>query len=86
MSMVSIVETDTGTQISQAIELFPIYTRSQIGVTESYSTSNNGFLRYGLLADGRFLMLKGPSGSIQNEIVLVQNWFEELRQVAPTQQ
>jgi len=60
-----------------------MYTRSQTGVIEGYSYGHNGSQRYGMLSDGRFLMLNGVSGSFQNEIVLVQNWFEELNQLAP---
>ena len=44
---------------------------------------------YDISPDGRFLMLKqdgGPSGSSEpNEpdLILVQNWFEELKRLAP---
>jgi Tol biopolymer transport system component len=86
MSAVTVTETENRIQISQPLDLFPMYTRSQTGIIESYSQSSNSSQRYGLLSDGRFLMLFGPSGSLQNEIVLVQNWFEELKRLAPPYQ
>jgi len=83
MSAVTFTETENRTQISQHLDLFPMFTRSQTGAVDDYSSSNNTGQRYGLLSDGRFLMLNGPSGTLQNEIVLVQNWFEELKRLAP---
>jgi hypothetical protein len=36
-----------------------------------------------LAPDGRFLMIKLPSAETSSDIVVVQNWFEELRRLAP---
>ncbi|HAS47780.1 MAG TPA: hypothetical protein DCS33_00515 [Gammaproteobacteria bacterium] len=83
MSAVTVTETENRTQISQPLDFFPMATRSQTGVVEGYSQSRNAGQRYGLLSDGRFLMSRGPSGTFQNEIVLVQNWFEKLKRLAP---
>ncbi len=36
-----------------------------------------------LAPDGRFLMIKSPSVGNSNDVVVVQNWFEELKRLAP---
>ena len=44
---------------------------------------------YHLAPDGRFLMLKNPSaestGAAATQVILVQNWFEELKRLVPTE-
>ena len=50
-----------------------------------------GIRQYHLAPDGRFLMLKdaalnGDVGQAPNQVVLVQNWFEELTRLVPTEE
>jgi serine/threonine-protein kinase len=44
---------------------------------------------YDVSADGRFLMIKQPeapdAGQAQPDIVIVENWFEELKRLVPTE-
>ena len=44
---------------------------------------------YDVSADGRFLMIKEPQaadgGQTQPEIVIVENWFEELERLVPVE-
>jgi len=47
-------------------------------------TAGNGSARnWDLAPDGRFLMLRLPAIENDSEIVVVQNWFEELKRLAP---
>ena len=40
---------------------------------------------YDISPDGeRFLMIKESAGSDSREFILVQNWFEELKRLVPT--
>ena len=34
--------------------------------------------------DGRFLIVKLEQDTVQRDVVLVQNWFEELKRLVPT--
>ena len=71
--------------ISQPEALFPMYTRNASGAQEAYLWAGNSGSGIGLMPDGRFLMALGPSGTRQYEIVLVQNWFTELQEMAPVE-
>jgi Tol biopolymer transport system component len=65
------VETDGGFSFAPAVELFsnPNLLTGNIG----------GFWSYDVASDGRFLMVQKPASSSKPaEIVVVQNWFEEL--------
>ena len=49
---------------------------------------NNGSRQYHVAPDGRFLMLKeavvqNPEDALPPQVVLVQNWLEELRERVP---
>ena len=48
-----------------------------------------GARQYHVAPDGRFLMLKdvvgqSPGDALPPQVVLIQNWFEELRELVPT--
>ena len=47
---------------------------------------DTGPTHFDIARDGRFLMLKTASdeGDAPPPIILVQNWFEELRRLAPS--
>ena len=47
---------------------------------EQYATSNNWGPQYDVFPDGKqFVMVRGADPLGTREIVLVQNWFEELK-------
>jgi hypothetical protein len=54
------------------------------GVIEQYARSGNSGIRYDVLPDGRFVMIRGPDPNAAREIVVVQHWFEELKRLVPT--
>jgi hypothetical protein len=73
------VETGTGApRIGRPTELF----------RGSYFASPNGSRQYHIAPDGRFLMLKSSPGStagaLPPQVVLVQNWLQELNARVPT--
>ncbi len=39
---------------------------------------------YDVAPDGRFLMMKEASSSRSDQLIIVQNWFEELELLVPT--
>jgi DNA-binding winged helix-turn-helix (wHTH) protein/Tol biopolymer transport system component len=43
------------------------------------------FSTYDVAGDGRFLMIQPSAGPADNSIVVVQNWFEELKHRVPTE-
>ena len=51
---------------------------------EQYAGSGNSGIRYDVLPDGRFVMIRGPDPNAAREIVVVQHWFEELKRLVPT--
>lgn len=54
------------------------------GVIEQYANSNNAGARYDIFPDGkRFVIIRGADPQGTREIVLVQNFFEEVRRLAP---
>ena len=53
-----------------------------------YTTGLSGKRQYHVAPDGQFLMLKNvtgqsPGDDLPPQVILVQNFFEELRQVVP---
>ena len=63
--------------------LFPMRQPNAEGTFESYGFGVNWGSGYDILPDGSFLMSRGVDVSQQQEIILVQNWLTELRQMAP---
>ena len=55
---------------------------SSTGAIEEYGVSGNWGPEYDLFPDGSMVMVRG-SGRDAREIVLVQNWFQEVKRVAP---
>jgi hypothetical protein len=47
----------------------------------AYRTSINAGNRYDVLPDGRFLMIRGADPTANREIVVVLNWFDEVRRL-----
>jgi len=58
--------------------------RSSSGAVEQYIGSGTAGPGYDVLPDGRFVMVRGADPSGSREIVIVQNWFEELKRLVPT--
>lgn len=53
------------------------------GIIEQYAASTNWGPRYDVFPDGRLVMLRGTDPQGTREIVLVQNFFEEVNRLAP---
>ncbi len=72
------VDTDGGFRVGQPTELF-------VG---NYVAAPGGVRQYHVGPDGRFLMMRDATQTTDNEnltqVVLVQNWFEELKRLVPT--
>jgi serine/threonine protein kinase len=51
---------------------------------EQYAAGNNAGPGYDILPDGSFVMVRIPDAEAAREIVLVLNWFEELKRLVPT--
>jgi Tol biopolymer transport system component len=73
------IEADTEFSFDAAIALFDVaHLNAPAGDVHSYDVA----------ADGRFLMIRSPSGTTEagasTSIVVVENWFEELKRRVPT--
>jgi len=65
------------------VPLFDLRVRNSSGAIEQYGGAGNVGPGYDVLPDGRFLMVRGADPAGAREIVIVQNWFEELRRLVP---
>ncbi len=54
------------------------------GAAAVYSGSNNQGAGYDVLPDGRFLVVRQPDPQDVREMVVIQDWFEELKRLVPT--
>ena len=70
-------------RLGKPAPLFDLRATGPTGVIEQYSGSGNGGTGYDVLPDGRFLMVRGPDPTSTREIVVVQNWFEEVKRLVP---
>jgi hypothetical protein len=57
--------------------------RGPSGDVEQYAGRANWGPGYDVLADGRFLVLRGPDPQGAREIVLVEQWFDKLARLVP---
>jgi Tol biopolymer transport system component len=72
-----------GLELGKPEGLFELTHSVPAGVTEAYRPGDNGGPDYDVLPDGkRFVMIRETAQDIR-EIVIVQNWFEELKRLAP---
>jgi hypothetical protein len=83
MSAVSVTVSGSAVQPGVLRQLFDLNVTSAGGVPEAYRRNNNYGPRFDVAPDGRFLMARGADPEKVREIVLVQNWFEELERMAP---
>jgi hypothetical protein len=68
--------------------MFSVVTSSPLFNLAGYVLAGQRGIRYEVAPDGRFLMLKNEApGDIgaRRDIVVVQNWFRELRRLGPAQ-
>ena len=53
------------------------------GAAAVYTGSNNQGAGYDVLPDGRFLVVRQPDPHGLREMVVIQDWFEELKRLVP---
>jgi hypothetical protein len=71
-------------RLARPMPLFDLRMTGPGGVVEQYVGSDNVGAGYDILPDGKhFVMLRGADSQGSREIVLVQNWFEELKRLVP---
>ena len=52
---------------------------------EHYQSTAPGYTSYDIHPDGRFIMIKPVAEASSQQINLVQNWFQELERIVPSQ-
>jgi len=73
-----------GLRLGAPVPLFELRAAGPAGAVEEYVSSSRSGISYDIFPDGkRFLMVKRVAEQNAREIVLVQNWFEELKRLAP---
>ena len=81
MMAVSVTPAGDTLRLGKPTPLFELRRRSSTGEIEQYADGGNSGAMYDVLLDGRFVMVRGADSEGTREIVLVQNWFEELRRL-----
>jgi hypothetical protein len=83
--MVVSVAPEGGTlKLGTPTKLFDMRVTSPSGTLEAYAGSSNSGASYDVFPDGRrFVMSRRPDPQGEREIVLVQNFFEEVKRLAP---
>ena len=81
--VVSVVTGRDGLRLGEPVRAIDMRVTGPAGVQEQYRGGSNWGPRYDTSPDGRFLMVRGPTQQDEREIVLVQNWFEELKERVP---
>jgi Tol biopolymer transport system component len=83
MLQVAVTVAATGLQLGTPEPLFDMQQASPDGTGFSFVGGDNGIgAGYDILPDGRFVLVRSPLPD-NREIVLVQNWFDEVRRLAP---
>jgi hypothetical protein len=83
MMAVSVAAEGASLRLGTPVSLFRLRTRSPSGAPEQYSTSGNFGRSYDVVPDGRFVMIRRADQSGAREIVLIQNFVEELKGARP---
>ncbi|MGH9257023.1 MAG: hypothetical protein ACRD3C_20885, partial [Vicinamibacterales bacterium] len=84
LMVVSVATVGDTLRLGKPMPLLDMRVPGSTGAIEQYAGSNNGGLRYDVFPDGkRFVMIRGADPQGTREIVLVQNFFEEVRRLAP---
>ena len=83
MMAVSVTPESASLRLGKPAPLFDLRVPGPTGAIEQYQRSDNFGAGYDVLPDGRFVMVRGADPTAAREIVIVQNWFEELKRLAP---
>ena len=82
--VVSVIDEGATLSLGTPTKLFELRMPGQMGTLERYGVSMNAGASYDILPDGQqFVMSRGPDLAALREIILVQNFFEELKQLVP---
>jgi hypothetical protein len=86
MMAVSVTPDGASLRLGKPTPLFDLRAPGPTGVIEQYvgRVGVNSGAGYDILPDGRFVMVRGADPTGTREIVLVQNFFEELKRLVPT--
>jgi len=81
---VSVTAAGDTLRLGKPMPLLDMRVPGSTGAIEQYAFSSNGGLRYDAFPDGkRFVMIRGPDQEGTREIVVVQNFLEEVNRLAP---
>ena len=80
---VSVTVTADSLRLGTPVPFLDMRVPTPAGIIEQYAASNNWGPRYDVFPDGRLVMLRGADPQGAREIVLVQNFFEEVKRLAP---
>jgi serine/threonine-protein kinase len=80
MMAVSVTSSNGALRLGKPTPLFSMRASGPVGAF-AYRTSINAGNRYDVLPDGRFLMIRGADPTANREIVVVLNWFDEVRRL-----
>ena len=83
MMAVAVTPDGASLRLAKPVPLFDLRVTGPAGAIEQYAASSNSGLRYDVLPDGRFVMIRRADRTGIREIVVVQNWFEGLKRLAP---
>lgn len=84
MQAVTVQVAGDSLQLSRPVSLFSMTVPGPAGIVLQYGGAGNAWRDYDVLPDGRFVMIRNTFSSADNrEIVLVQNWLEEVNRLAP---
>ncbi len=81
---VSVTPDGASLRLATPEPLFHLRVPGPTGAVEQYRDPGNMGPGYDILPDGRFVMVREPDPEGTREIVLVLNWFEELKRLVPT--
>ena len=84
LMVVSVTVDRGGVRLGKPTPVFDMRTPGPTGAVEQYANSANSGVRYDIFPDGqRFVMIRQADSQGTREIVLVQNWLEEVKRIAP---
>lgn len=79
MMAVTVTVEGASLRLDKPQPLFGLRTTQPTGEVVQYGASSNITTGYDVLPDGRFLMQRIAEPAASRELILVQNWFDELR-------
>jgi Tol biopolymer transport system component len=80
---VSVTPEGASLRLSKPVPILNLRVAGPTGVFEEYAGSGNFGAGYDIFPNGRFVMVRGADPIGTREIVLVQEWFEELKRMVP---